>query len=119
MNGDYLLKRARAMVKQMDSDGYLPPIPGKTVYALGERGMAYLMQVAQSMAWSGFITEHEKQIADKLAYVLSGGPLSSPQWVKETYILELERDAFLSLCGMEKTVDRIKQMLLTGKPLRN
>jgi len=114
-----ILGYAKAMVMQMDSDGYVPPIREKSIYALGERGMAYLMQFAQSMVWSGYITEHDKHVADKLAYVLSGGPLSSPQWVNESYILDLEREAFLSLCGEEKTRARIQHMLRTGKPLRN
>jgi 3-hydroxyacyl-CoA dehydrogenase len=58
-------------------------------------------------------------IARKLAYVLAGGPLSAPQWVDEQYVLDLEREAFLSLLGEARTMDRIKHMLSTGKPLRN
>jgi 3-hydroxyacyl-CoA dehydrogenase len=77
------------------------------------------MQVTQSMVWSNYISEYDKHIAEKLAYVLSGGPLSAPQWVHEQYILDLEREAFVSLCGESKTIERIKHMLTTGKPLRN
>jgi len=103
----------------MDDAGYVPPPRAKSVYALGARGMAFLIQVAQSMVWSSYISEYDMHIAQKLAYVLSGGPLSAPQWVHEQYILDLEREAFVSLCGETKTIERIKHMLATGKPLRN
>jgi 3-hydroxyacyl-CoA dehydrogenase len=119
MNGDHLLNEAKEMVLALHRTGYVPPVPGKTVYALGQRGMAFLMQAAQSMLWSGFITDYDRHIARKLAYVLAGGPLSAPQWVGEQYILDLEGEVCLSLLGEEKTVERIKHMLRTGKPLRN
>ena len=74
-------------------------------------------------AWSfnagGYITDYDLHIAQKLAYVLSGGDLSKAQWVSEGYILDLEREAFLSLCGEEKTQARMWSLLQTGKPLRN
>ena len=108
------------MVMDLDEAGYTPPPPrAQSVYALGSRGMAYLIQAAQSMVWSNYISDYDKHIAQKLAYVLSGGPLSAPQWVDEQYILDLEREAFLSLCGEAKTLERIKHMLTTGRPLRN
>jgi 3-hydroxyacyl-CoA dehydrogenase len=66
-----------------------------------------------------FITEHDGLIADKLAYVLTGGELSRPAWVDEQYIHDLEVEAFLSLCGNEKSQQRIQYILQTGKPLRN
>lgn len=119
MNADHLLSEAKHLVIEMDEAGYVPPPRAKSVYALGARGMAFLMQVAQSMFWSNYISEYDKYIAQKLAYVLSGGPLSAPQWVHEQYILDLEREAFVSLCGETKTIERIKHMLTTGKPLRN
>jgi len=97
----------------------VPPVRAKTLYVLGERGMAYLMQAAQMMLWGGYITEYDSVIAMKLDYVLAGGPLSAPQWVDEQYVLDLEREAFLSLLGEARTMDRIKHMLSTGKPLRN
>jgi len=71
------------------------------------------------MQQGGYITEYESVIAGKLAYVLTGGNLSSPAWVDEQYILDLEREAFLSLCGNEKTQQRMWNLLQTGKPLRN
>ena len=119
MNSDHLLSEAKRLVVEMDDAGYVPPPRAKSVYALGARGMAFLMQVAQSMVWSNYISEYDKHIARKLASVLSGGPLSAPQWVSEQYILDLEREAFVSLCGETKTIERIKHMLTTGKPLRN
>jgi 3-hydroxyacyl-CoA dehydrogenase len=74
---------------------------------------------AWSFAEGNYITEYELVIAEKLAYVMSGGGLSKPQWVSEEYILDLEREAFLSLCGNEKTQERMWALLNTGKPLRN
>jgi 3-hydroxyacyl-CoA dehydrogenase len=66
-----------------------------------------------------YISEHDKLISEKLGYVMCGGDLSSPTLVSEQYLLDLEREAFLSLCGHKKTLERIKHMLDTGKPLRN
>ena len=71
------------------------------------------------LAEGGYISEYEKVIAGKLAYVMTGGELSRPTWVSEQYILDLEREAFLSLCGNEKTQQRIWSLLHTGKPLHN
>jgi 3-hydroxyacyl-CoA dehydrogenase len=68
---------------------------------------------------SGFISEHDALIGRKLAYVLAGGDLSQGTWVEEQYILDLEREAFLSLCGEPKTQERMWSLLQTGKPLRN
>jgi len=119
MNVDHLLNEAKREVMAMSAAGYAPPAQTRSAYALGARGIAFLMQGATSMVWSGHISEHDKHIGQKLAYILSGGPLSAPQWVDEQYILDLEREVFLSLCGEEKTIARIKHMLKTGKPLRN
>ena len=66
-----------------------------------------------------YISEHDAYIAGKLAYVMCGGDLTQPGWVSEQYILDLEREAFLSLCGEEKTQARMWSILQTGKPLRN
>jgi 3-hydroxyacyl-CoA dehydrogenase len=71
------------------------------------------------MKEGGYITEYESHIANKLAYVMTGGELSSPAWVDEQYILDLEREAFFSLCGEKKTQERMWNILQTGKPLRN
>ncbi|MDB5226732.1 MAG: 3-hydroxyacyl-CoA dehydrogenase NAD-binding protein, partial [Bacteroidota bacterium] len=67
----------------------------------------------------GYISQHDAKIAKKIAYVMCGGDLTSTQTVSEQYLLDLEREAFLSLCGEKKTLERIQAMLQTGKPLRN
>jgi 3-hydroxyacyl-CoA dehydrogenase len=74
---------------------------------------------ANSMLAGNFISEHDKKISEKLGYVLCGGNLSSPTLVSEQYLLDLEREAFLSLCGEKKTLERIQSILTKGKPLRN
>jgi 3-hydroxyacyl-CoA dehydrogenase len=117
MNDDHLLSQAKRAVIEMHEAGYVPLPPTKSVYALGQRGMAYLiMHGAQNRLWGHYITEHEDHVARKLAYVMAGGHLSGPQWVSEQYFLDLELEVFLSLCGESKTLDRMKQMLVTGKP---
>ena len=74
---------------------------------------------AHSMHSAGYISDHEKLMSEKLAYIISGGDLSSPTLVSEQYLLDLEREAFLSLCGERKTLERMEYMLKKGKPLRN
>jgi 3-hydroxyacyl-CoA dehydrogenase len=71
------------------------------------------------MREGGYISDHDKLIAEKIGYVLTGGELSQPTWVDEQYILDLEREAFLSLVGTKKTQERMWHMLQTNKPLRN
>jgi 3-hydroxyacyl-CoA dehydrogenase len=118
MNRDHLLTEARREVLHMVASGYHPPAP-EPIYAAG-RDMLGALQVGAFMFQAGgYITEYEAHLARKLAYVLCGGDLSRPQWVSEQYILDLEREAFLSLCGEEKTQQRMWALLQTGKPLRN
>jgi 3-hydroxyacyl-CoA dehydrogenase len=118
MNRDHLLTEAKREVLHMAASGYRPPAP-ELIYAPG-RDMYGAMKIG---AWSfkegKYITEYDAHIATKLAYVMAGGALSKPQWVSEQYILDLEREAFLSLCGEEKTQARMWSLLQTGKPLRN
>jgi 3-hydroxyacyl-CoA dehydrogenase len=71
------------------------------------------------MQQGGYMSEYDLHVSGKVAYVLCGGDVSAGQWVDEQYFLDLEREAFLSLCGEVKTIERIKHMLATGKPLRN
>ena len=118
MNKDLLLDRAKSTVLYLDQMGYVPPVPGK-VYAVGRKGLGALKAGILAMRSAGFITEHDVTVASKLAEVLCGGNLPSPQWVDEQYILDLEREAFVSLCGEAKTQARIEHMLKTNKPLRN
>ncbi len=118
MNVDHLLHDAKQMVLSMDAMGYVPPVPGK-VYAMGERGIAAVSALVWQMRQGGFVTEHDVTVVNQLANVMCGGKLSAPQWVDEQYILDLEREAFVSLCGDPKTQDRMQHMLEKGKPLRN
>ncbi|MBA4394531.1 MAG: 3-hydroxyacyl-CoA dehydrogenase, partial [Desulfobacca sp.] len=119
MRGEHRLAEAKRMVLEMVAAGYAPAPRTKSIYALGQRGIAALTIAAQTMFWGDYVSEHDLHIAKKIAHILSGGPLSSPQWVDEQVILDLEREAFLSLLGQEKTIARIKHLLMTGKPLRN
>jgi 3-hydroxyacyl-CoA dehydrogenase len=119
MKGEHVLTEAKREVLAMAAAGYAPPPRTRSIYALGQRGIAALTIMVQSMLWGDFISEYDMFIAKKIAYVLSGGDLSAPQWVDEQVILDLEREGFLSLLGQEKTIARIKHLLMTGKPLRN
>ena len=119
MKGEHVLAEAKREVLALAAAGYAPAPRTKSIYALGQRGIAALSIMVQSMRWGDFISDYDMFIAKKIAYVLSGGDLSAPQWVDEQYILDLEREAFLSLLGQEKTIERIKHLLMTGKPLRN
>jgi len=118
INRDHLLTEAKKEALHMAASGYCPPAP-ELIYAPG-RDMYGAMKIG---AWSfkegKYITEYDAHIATKLAYVMAGGDLTKPQWVSEQYILDLEREAFLSLCGEEKTQARMWSLLQTGKPLRN
>ncbi|MDD2696250.1 MAG: enoyl-CoA hydratase/isomerase family protein, partial [Anaerolineales bacterium] len=118
MNRSHLLAEAKAEVLHMVATGYHPPLPEK-VYAAGRDALAAMRVGAYMMQKGGYITEHELLMAGKLAYIMTGGELSQPTWVDEQYILDLEREAFLSLCGEEKTQQRMWNILQTGKVLRN
>jgi 3-hydroxyacyl-CoA dehydrogenase len=118
MNRSHLIAEAKKEVLHLVNSGYTPPLPER-IYAAGRDALAAL-RVGIFMYWkAGQISDYDRVVAEKLAYVLVGGELSSASWVAEQYILDLEKEAFLSLCGEEKTRARIKHMLDTGKPLRN
>ncbi len=119
MNRDQLIAEAKRTVLTMVAEGYRPPIRGKIIYAAGERMLAVLRLAIYSMVQGKYISDYDAHIGGKIAYVLCGGSLTSPTWVDEQYILDLEREAFVSLCGEEKTRERILHFLNTGKPLRN
>jgi 3-hydroxyacyl-CoA dehydrogenase len=119
MNRDYLISEAKQMVLDMVRSGYRAPTREKTIYAVGQQGLANLRISIYLRGESGAASEFDKRIAEKVAYVLCGGELTYPQWVDEEYILKLEREAFVSLAGEPKTLERIKHMLATGKRLRN
>ncbi len=118
MHREHVLTEAKKEVLHMVNTGYAPPAPEK-IYAPG-RDMLGAVEVGAFMFKAGgYISEYDNHIANKLANVLAGGALSKPAWVSEQYILDLEREAFLSLCGEEKTQARMWSLLQTGKPLRN
>ena len=98
--------------------GYSPPA-GKTIKVLGRQALGMFEAGAYAMQEGGYISAHDRLISSKLAYIMSGGDLSEATEVSEQYLLDLEREAFLSLCGERKTLERIQHMLKTGKPLRN
>jgi 3-hydroxyacyl-CoA dehydrogenase len=118
MNRDHLLTEAKQEVLNLAGTGYRPPLPEK-IYAAGRDALSAMRVGIHMMKEGGYITEYEGQMAAQLAYVLTGGELSSPAWVDEAYILDLERQVFLSLLGNEKTRERIWTFLQTGKRIRN
>ncbi|HLK47648.1 MAG TPA: 3-hydroxyacyl-CoA dehydrogenase/enoyl-CoA hydratase family protein [Bryobacteraceae bacterium] len=98
---------------------YAPGAPRMDIPVEGQAGYALLKMGIYLAREGGFISDHDAAVGEKLAHVLSGGKLSGRQTVSEQYLLDLEREAFLSLCGQPKTQERIQYMLKTGKPLRN
>ncbi len=119
MNGDRLIADAKQEVLALDAAGFVAPVPREDVYVMGEAGLAAMKLALHMMKQGGFISDHDQLIGQKLAYVMSGGNMNHPAYVSEQYLLDLEREAFLSLCGERKTQERIAAMLKTGKPLRN
>ena len=113
-----LIADAKAQAINLANNGYTKPIAEK-IKVLGKEGLGMFMVGAHSMHAAGYITDHEKLMSEKLAHTICGGDLSSPTLVSEQYLLDLEREAFLSLCGERKTLERIEHMLKKGKPLRN
>lgn len=118
MNRDHLLAEAKKEVLHMIASGYRPPAP-ESIYAAGRDALAAIRIGAWMFKEGNYITQYDHHIAGKLAYVLCGGELTRPQWVSEQYILDLEREAILSLFGEERTQARMWNILQTGKPLRN
>ena len=116
LNRDHLLAEAKKEVLHMVAAGYKPPAP-EPIYAAGRDALAALRIGAWSFKEGNYITQYDHHIASKLAYVMCGGELTRPQWVSEQYILDLEREAILSLFGEEKTQARMWSLLQTGKPL--
>ncbi len=117
-NSDHRLAKAKSRVLQLVASGARAPEVEK-IYAAGRDVYAALQLGVQSFVWGRYASEHDQLIGKKVAYALTGGGISSPQWVDPWYILDLEREGFLSLLGEQKTLDRITHMLTKGKPLRN
>lgn len=119
MNRHRLIADAKERALALAETGYQMPIRERDIKVLGRQALGMFTVGAHTMLEGGYITEHEKKMVEKLAYVMSGGDLSEPTFVSEQYLLDLEREAFLSLCTEKKTLERIQHMLKTGKPLRN
>ncbi len=119
VNKDRQIATAKAHAILMAEAGYTQPFLRKDVKVLGKQALGMFLVGTDSMEAAKYISEHDHKIANKLAYVMAGGNLSEPTLVSEQYLLDLEREAFLSLCTERKTLERIQHMLQTGKPLRN
>ncbi len=115
---EYLLYDAKQSILALDAVGYKPKCP-KKIRAVGAPGLAVLKLGIYQMKCNGYISDHDEKMAKKLANVLCGGDIAANSYVTEQYLLDLEREAFLSLCGEPKSQQRIQHMLLKGKPLRN
>jgi 3-hydroxyacyl-CoA dehydrogenase len=119
MNADRLVADAKQEVLALAAVGYTPPRQRRDVLALGNAALSTLKLGIHQMKRGGFISDYDAVIGEKLARILTGGDLNHETRVSEQYLLDLEREAFLSLCGMRQTQERIAHMLKTGKPLRN
>lgn len=119
VNKDRQLAMAKQHAILMAEAGYTKPIRRNDVKVLGKQALGMFLVGTDAMEAGRYISEHDQKIANKLAYVMAGGDLSEASYVSEQYLLDLEREAFLSLAGERKTLERIQHMLKTGKPLRN
>jgi len=119
INKDRQILDAKAAVIELAEAGYTMPAHAKNIKVQGRSGLALFAAGVNGMKVGRFISEHDEKIAMKIANVMCGGDLSSPTEVTEQYLLDLEREAFVSLCGEKKTLERIQSILTGGKPLRN
>jgi len=119
MNRNRLLADAKAKAIELADAGYTKPVQRTDIKVLGKQGLGIVYAGANSMYAGHYISEHDKKISEKLGYVMCGGDLSSPTEVSEQYLLDLEREAFLSLAGERKSLERIQSIVTKGKPLRN
>ena len=118
MNRDRQIADAKQTALAMVRAGYHPPAPAE-IRVLGEEFLALAKLAVHMMIRGEYATEYDGVVARKLAYILAGGGITAAQIVPEQYVLDLEREAFVSLCGERKTQERIAHTLKTGKPLRN
>lgn len=119
VNRDRQIADAKSAAIELAKGGYTMPIQAKNIRVQGRTGMALFMAGINGMHMGNYITDHDMKIARWIANVMCGGDLTSPQEVSEQYLLDLEREAFLSLTGEKKTLERIQSILTGGKPLRN
>src|SRR6187401_1817379 len=119
MNQGRRIAEAKKSVIEIYDSGYSMPVQRKDVKVLGQSALGALYAGINGMWRANYATDHDVVVAKKLAYVMCGGDLSEPSLVSEQYLLDLEREAFLSLCGEKKTLERIQSVLKGGKPVRN
>ncbi|KQS25402.1 3-hydroxyacyl-CoA dehydrogenase/enoyl-CoA hydratase family protein [Dyadobacter sp. Leaf189] len=119
LNRSRLIAEAKQAALDLADNGYTQPKQRNDIKVQGKTGMALFMAGIAQMRLANYISDHDAKIANKLAYVINGGDLSYPQLVTEQYLLDLEREAFLSLCGEKKTLERMQGLLNGGKPPRN
>ena len=119
VNSNRVIAQAKAAAIELADAGYTQPVQKTNIKVHGKGALAMFKTGVYAMKEGRYISEHDQKIADKLAYIMCGGDLSAPTEVSEQYLLDLEREAFLSLCGERKTLERIQSILTTGKPLRN
>ncbi len=113
------ISEAKSAVIELYDDGYTMPVPRTDIKVLGRSALGMLYSGIHQMWRGNYATDHDVVVAKKLAFVMCGGDLSEPSLVSEQYILDLEREAFLSLCGEKKTLERLQSVLKGGKPVRN
>jgi 3-hydroxyacyl-CoA dehydrogenase len=119
INPDRRIGDAKAAVLEMAQDGYTTPVQRTDIKVLGRSALGALYAGIHGMWRGNYASDHDVLVARKLAYVMCGGDLSEPTYVSEQYLLDLERQAFLSLCGEKKTLERIQSVIKSGKPVRN
>ncbi|MFD2248601.1 3-hydroxyacyl-CoA dehydrogenase/enoyl-CoA hydratase family protein [Pontibacter ruber] len=119
LNSNRLIADAKAQAILLAEAGYTQPVRRTNIKVHGKGALGMFLTGANAMMTGRYISDHDRKISEKLAYVMCGGDLSAPTDVSEQYLLDLEREAFLSLTGERKTLERIQSILTTGKPLRN
>lgn len=119
INPDRRITDAKRKVLMMYERGYTQPLPRNDIKVQGRGGLGGLLAGVHGMWRGNYVSDYDKFLAEKLAYVMCGGDLTSAATVSEQYLLDLERETFLGLCGQRKTLERLQSILQTGKPLRN
>jgi 3-hydroxyacyl-CoA dehydrogenase len=119
MNRDLQLTRAKEACLELSLIGYLPKKRARNITVVGQEGLGIVYVGANTMLSGNYISEHDAMISEKLGYVLCGGDLSENTRVSEQYLLDLERKAFVELCGQRKTLERLESLVKNGKILRN
>ena len=119
VNQNRRIAEAKRSVTEIFESGYTTPVQRKDIKVLGRSALGALYAGINGMWRANYATDHDVVVAKKLAWVMCGGDLSEPTLVSEQYLLDLEREAFLSLCGEKKTLERIQSVLKGGKPVRN